>query len=75
MRRRIVILLASVALVVSCGCSVNEHFVTAVDDAWQVLGPEYVEYVRTDPDLDADSKRIRIRTAKILSETIAEAKP
>lgn len=66
------LLLASVLLFLCAGC-VNTQFVTAVDAAWDVIGPEYTEYVRNDPKLDADSKITRQRTAQLLTETIAEA--
>lgn len=56
------------------GCSVNAQFVDAVDDAWTVIEPRYVDYVQTDTTLDEESKATRIRTAEILSATILEAK-
>jgi len=56
------------------GCSVNKQFVSAVDSAWSVIGPEYEGYVKADPALTESSKQTRLRTAKILTETIEEAK-
>jgi len=55
-------------------CSVNKQFVSAVDSAWSVIGPEYETYVKADPNLAESSKATRLRTAKILTETIEEAK-
>lgn len=68
------VLVCGVFLVVLCGCSINQQFVTAVDDAWDVIGPRYVEYVQKDATLDDESKTTRIRTAQLLTETIEEAK-
>lgn len=56
------------------GCSVNAQFVDAVDEAWTVIEPRYVQYVQADEALDEESKATRIRTATILSATITEAK-
>jgi hypothetical protein len=66
-------LVLSVVLLVS-GCSVNSQFVSAVDESWKVIGPRYVEYITADSKLDNESKATRIRTATLLTETIAEAK-
>ena len=56
------------------GCSVNAQFVDAVDSAWTVIHPEYVEYVNADTALSGADKTTRIRTAEILTATIMEAK-
>lgn len=70
--------IAAFALVLFCvvgfGCSLNSQFVDAVDEAWEVIGPRYVDYVNADTTLDEQSRQTRIRTALILTETIAEAK-
>jgi len=56
------------------GCTVNRAFVNAVDASWSVIGPEYMAYIEADEDLDDLSKGIRVRTARLLTETIEEAK-
>jgi hypothetical protein len=58
--------------VVGC-CPVNDMFVKSVDSAWEVIGPEYIQYVETDDTLDDDTKTIRKRTATMLTEMIKEA--
>ena len=55
------------------GCSVNAQFVDAVDSAWTVVQPEYVQYVNADAALSDADKATRIRTAEILTATIVEA--
>jgi hypothetical protein len=71
MRKVIPALLLALAL---CGCSVNQAFVNSVDRTWQVIGPRYVKYTQEDPTLDADTKRIRLRTVETFSAMIEEAK-
>lgn len=66
-------IVAGVLLLVVVGCSLNQQFVDAVDEAWQVIGPRYVEYVQEDPRLDDQNEATRIRTAVMLSELIEEA--
>lgn len=65
--------LVCVALCLCASCSLNSQFVSAVDGAWDVIGPEYTAYVAADPALDDDTKATRIRTAQLLTELIAEA--
>jgi hypothetical protein len=60
-------------LVVSC-CSINQDFVETCDSTWQVIGPEYVEYVKSDETLDESTKAIRLRTAEIFTKLIEKAK-
>ncbi len=68
-------LFALLAVLLLCSsCALNAQFVSAVDSAWSVIGPEYIEYVQADPNLRPDTKETRIRTATLLTETIAEAK-
>lgn len=55
------------------GCTLNAQFVDAVDETWAVVGPRYCAYVQADPQLDEESKTTRLRTAQLLTETIAEA--
>jgi len=71
--RNVFLGLVLVWLTCASGCSVDAQFVDAVDASWQVIGPRYCEYVRADQTLDEDSKTTRLRTAQLLSETIAEA--
>ena len=61
-------------LVLACGCSLNRQFVAAVDETWQVIGPRYCEYVKSDASLTDDDKGTRLRTAQMLSEVIVEAR-
>jgi hypothetical protein len=67
------LLIACVLLFALSSCSLNSQFVDAVDGAWSVIGPEYTAYVQADPKLDDDTKTTRLRTAQLLTETIAEA--
>lgn len=71
--RVLYVVLTLALLLTPLGCSLNSQFVDAVDGAWSVIGPEYTAYVQADPALDADTKATRIRTAQLLTETIAEA--
>lgn len=66
-------ILAAALLCAISGCSLNSQFVSAVDGAWSVIGPEYTAYVQADATLDDATKTTRIRTAQLLTETIAEA--
>lgn len=60
--------------VLSVGCSMpNAAFVGAVDSSWKAIGPEYALYVERDPALSPEQKATRLRTCKLLSETIQEA--
>jgi len=65
---------ALILLFALTGCSINQQFVEAVDASWTVIGPEYLEYVQEDEDLDDQTKANRRRTATILTDTINEAK-
>jgi hypothetical protein len=67
---------AAVLLLLAClaGCAVNQNFVRAVDGPWQMIGPEYIQYVNSDPKLQEDQKKNRKRTAIILTRVIDNAK-
>jgi hypothetical protein len=56
------------------GCSINQDFVETCDSTWQVIGPEYAEYVQKDKTLDERTKKIRLRTAEIFTKLIEKAK-
>jgi len=64
-----------VAIVCLSGCvAPSTAFVGAVENAWDVIGPEYVELVVASPELDADAKRIRRENAESLTDLIEAAK-
>ncbi len=56
------------------GCTPNSAFVRAVDNHSSVLIPEYRQYVTSDAELDATSKRIRLESADAFMELIEAAK-
>ena len=72
-RYLVVFLFFAIVALPGCG-TLDQQFVKAVDDSWQVMGPEYAAYVQNDPNLDAGTKKIRANSAKSLSELIAAAK-
>lgn len=67
------LLIVAACLLLAAGCSLNSQFVSAVDGAWDAIGPEYTAYVQADPALDADTKTTRLRTAQLLTELLEEA--
>jgi len=68
------LILCTAFVLALAGCSINQQFVETCDNTWQVIGPEYVEYVQKDETLDEDTKKIRLRTAEIFTRLIEEAK-
>lgn len=73
MKRYLVLFLFLALVLPGCG-TLDQQFITAVDDSWQVIGPEYEAYIAADPALDAGTKKIRTNSAKTLSDLIAAAK-
>jgi hypothetical protein len=71
MRKGLAALLLAFCL---AGCSVNATFVGAVDGYAGVILPEYEIYLKADPRLDPDSKRIRLETVRRFRLLIEEAK-
>jgi hypothetical protein len=68
-------LIPAVALILCLvGCSLDQAFVRSVDETWKVIGPRYAKYTEEDPTLDADTKRIRLRTVETFAAMIEEAK-
>ena len=63
--------LALVALLAGCRAPA---LLEAVEAQWSVIGPEYRAYVQADPDLDPQSKEIRIQSADILDMVIKKEK-
>lgn len=72
-RASITLALLGLLLLVGCG-TLDQQFVKAVDDSWAVIGPEYQAYVQADPTLDAGTKKIRVNSAKTLSDLLQQAK-
>lgn len=66
--------LAIVALLALGGCSLNQDFVRGVDGYSGVILPEYEEYVKQDPKLDDDSRRIRLQTSERFRKLVQEAR-
>jgi len=73
MKRYLALFLFLALVLPGCG-TLDQAFVKAVGDSWDVIGPEYVAYVQNDTTLDAGTKKIRENSAKSLSELIAAAK-
>lgn len=70
-----ILLIVGIAAVVFglTGCSVNKQFVSACQDSWGVIGPEYRGYVQEDANISEDTKRIRLRTADNFDRLLLEA--
>jgi len=60
-------------LMAGCG-SINQNFVTAVNDSWTEIAPEYRAYVESDSSKSKDDKRIRYFLIDTLTDLIEEAK-
>lgn len=58
-----------------CGCCTEKAALPGVSACWKVIGPEYVNYLNTDPTLVAkpEIRADRLKTAEMLSKVIAEA--
>jgi hypothetical protein len=65
------ILALSATVISSCACP---SFVKGVNAGLSQIGPEYKAYVQADPNLDEDSKKIRLRTLVELMHLLEEAK-
>jgi hypothetical protein len=74
MRRLRTVLAPLILVVCLTGCGLNQAFVQSVDETWQVIGPRYAAYTEADPDLDEDTKRIRLRSVETFGALIEEAK-
>lgn len=55
------------------GCSLNKAFVKSVNDYSEAILPEYKQYIKRDPVLDDDTKRIRLQSAEKFQELIDDA--
>ena len=77
MRRATVFILAVLAVLALGGCfgsGLDEEFVRAVDKNWNVIGPDYRQYLEADGTLSDRSKRIRLRAVAEFSLLVADAK-
>ncbi|MBW1985908.1 MAG: hypothetical protein JRI50_01555 [Deltaproteobacteria bacterium] len=72
--KKCMVILALWGLVLIGGCSVNQDFVRAVDGYTRVILPEYQDYVKQDPQLSPDTKRIRLQTADKFQQLVDEAR-
>ncbi|MBW1916590.1 MAG: hypothetical protein JRI57_01005 [Deltaproteobacteria bacterium] len=72
--KKCMVILALWGLVLIGGCSVNQDFVRAVDGYTRVILPEYQDYVKQDPQLGPDTKRIRLQTADKFQQLVDEAR-
>lgn len=72
--RRCLIAFGLAGLILVSGCSVNQDFVRAVDGYTKVILPEYQDYIKNDPKLSTDTKRIRIQSAEKFQELVDNAK-
>lgn len=75
MLRRLV--LASMLLLSTAGCgagcgSVDKAFRNAVDANWEVIRPEYVAYVTSDPGLTEPEKATKLRTVELFDRLLEE---
>jgi len=52
---------------------IDVHFVKSVQKYTDTILPEYREYIKNDPDLDDNTKRIRQQTADKFQELLEEA--
>ena len=56
------------------GCLCPERAgIIGLEAGWKVIGPEYRQYVESDPKLQPDSKADRLKTAEIMDRLFAEA--
>jgi hypothetical protein len=56
------------------GCASDQAFVKSVDGYTKTILPEYRAYVKGDPNLSDDSKRIRLQSADKFQQLVDEAK-
>lgn len=56
------------------GSGLDEEFVRAVDKNWDVIGPDYRQYLESDGSLSDRSKRIRLRAVAEFSKLVDDAK-
>jgi hypothetical protein len=57
------------------GCTtLDKPFVGAVDGAWSVIGPKYVEYLVNDSNMDEDIRNMRIQHAVDFGNMVKDAK-
>ena len=73
----LVLLLLCVLLLFVCGClggGLDEEFVRAVDKNWNVIGPDYRQYLDADEALSERSKLIRLRAVAEFTLLVKEAK-
>lgn len=70
MKRLILIAIFSSFMI---GCALDRSFVKSVDDYAKTILPEYKEYIQEDPNLEKDTKRIRIQTADKFQQLINDA--
>ena len=62
-----------VACLLFSGCSVNQQFRRAVDQNWQTIRPEYIEYVVKDVSLTNLEKEVRMITVELFDRLLKEA--
>lgn len=74
MRRIVVVVCLLIALLGASGCTLNQEFVRAVDNHFEVIAPEYVKFVKEDGTLTADDKVIRLASVAALRGLIDAAK-
>ena len=73
----LVLLLLCVLLLLVGGClgnGLDEEFVRAVDKNWNVIGPDYKQYIEADEALSERSKSIRLRAVAEFTKLVDEAK-
>ena len=73
MKKCLVILSLCGLVLVGC-CSVNQDFVRAVHGYTRVMLPEYQGYVKQDPQLSPETKRIRLQAAAKFQQLVDEAR-
>ena len=73
----LVLLLLCVLLMLIGGClggGLDKEFVRAVDKNWNVIGPDYKQYLDADEALSERSKSIRLRAVAEFTLLVKEAK-
>lgn len=58
-----------IALLLS-GCCAPRAAILAIDDAWQLVGPEYSQFVSESRALSPESKATRLATARELNDLL-----
>jgi hypothetical protein len=72
--KKLILVLALLALF-AAGCNgLNETFVRAVDSNWKNFEPQYRKYTENDPNLPEDSKKRRLSAIDDFTKMVAEYK-